>query len=331
MNEFLINLKNKLPNKFLLICTIISLLVGLFAGLLIDRYIFNQNKIRKTESHKDGYSFTSPLLECFSAKSDAPENYKLQRKIENLITKKIANIEITEASVYFRDLANGPWIGINENEKFTPASLLKVPIMISYYTLAEKDPMILEKKIKVLKDYSNQTLPNIKPEKMVEPEKEYSTQELINAMIIESDNLAANTLLSNLPEDVLNKTFADLGLNLPTLEKPENYMTVKDYSSFFRVLYNASYLDRNYSEKALKLLSKTKYNEGLIAGLPVNTKVAHKFGERKNIGIDQLHDCGIIYKENKDYLLCVMTRGNDFNKLSETIKELSKLVYDNTN
>lgn len=330
MKNFIADLKNKLKEKRFFVYVIVFI-IGIFLGLSVEKYIDIKNETKKTESHNGGYSFINPLLECFSSKSGAPENYKLQKNIEDLISKKIKEKKITEASVYFRDLANGPWIGINENEKFTPASLLKVPIMISYYTLAEKDPDILRMEIEIPKSYDDKNIPNIKPEKKVEIGKKYTIQELIENMIIESDNLAANTLLSNLPENVLSKTFTDLGLDLPTIEKPDNYMTVKDYSSFFRVLYNASYLDKYYSEKSLELLSKTKYTEGLVAGLPTNTKASHKFGERRNDDIDQLHDCGIIYKSNKDYLLCVMTRGNNFDELSETIKDISKLVYDNAN
>lgn len=307
------------------------LVIGLLSGILIESYLNNRKEIKKTESHENGYSFISPLIECFSSKSDSPENYKLQKKIENLISERINTKKITEASVYFRDLANGPWIGINENEKFTPASLLKVPIMITYYKLAEEDSNILNQELLISSDYDDKNIPNIKPEQKVEIGKSYTVQELINRMIMDSDNIAANTLLSNLQERQISETFTDLGLELPTIEKPENYMTVKDYSSFFRVLYNASYLDKNYSEKALQLLAESKYRQGLVAGLPLNTKISHKFGERKNEDTDQLHDCGIIYKNNKDYLLCVMTRGNDFNKLSNTIKDISELVYENVN
>src|SRR3989344_8914841 len=47
---------------------------------------------------------------------------------------------VDEASVYFRDLQNGPYFGINADINYIPASLLKVPIMITYFRLAEDDP-----------------------------------------------------------------------------------------------------------------------------------------------------------------------------------------------
>lgn len=332
MNSLMNPLMKLLKENRTAIYIAISLIIGLVIGITICNWhkIFEPETI-KTESHEKGYSFISPLLECFSESSDSPKNYQLQEEIKGAISKNIKEKKITEASVYFRDLANGPWIGIGEDKKFTPASLLKVPMAITYYKLAEKNPDILNKKILITSDYDNQITQNIKAEKKVEQGKEYTVQELINYMIIESDNRAANALISNIPENNVNKTFNDLGLVLPSVDTPENYMTVKDYSSFFRVLYNASYLNKDYSEKLLYILSESKYKNGLVAGIPADVKVSHKFGERRFGNADQLHDCGIIYKKDKNYLLCIMTRGNDFDNLSKTIQELSKLVYESVN
>jgi len=71
------------------------------------------------------------------------------------------------------------------------------------------------------------------------------------------------------------------------------------------------------------------YKEGLVGGLPEGIKVAHKFGERayEESGVKQFHDCGIIYYPNKPYLLCVMTRGDDFNTLQGIVRQVSQTVY----
>jgi len=71
------------------------------------------------------------------------------------------------------------------------------------------------------------------------------------------------------------------------------------------------------------------YKEGLVGGLPEGIKVAHKFGERgyEESGVKQFHDCGIIYYPDKPYLLCVMTRGDDFNALQGMVRQVSQTVY----
>lgn len=319
------NFNNKIWLKIrLVIFFLLIFLAGLYLGIIIEK-----DGDQKKERHETGYSLISPLLECYTQKSDAPENTRIQKKVEQVIDEKTHNGSITNASVYFRDLGNGPWFGINEDEKFTPASLLKVSILISYYKMIEANPSLLDNKFLAEDDYIPSATQNIIPTREIEVGKEYSVKELLDLMITESSNHATQILLKSLPESQVNETYLDLGIEIPSLQNTENYMSVKDYSSFFRVLYNASYLNKQYSEEALELLSRSKYKKALVAGLPEDVLVAHKFGEREYNGLKQLHDCGIIYKQDKNYLLCVMTRGKDFNTLSSVIKDISKIVFDN--
>lgn len=54
--------------------------------------------------------------------------------------------------IYVRNLNNGPWFGINENEKYSPASMMKVPILITFLKWIEQDSSVLDKKIFISKD-----------------------------------------------------------------------------------------------------------------------------------------------------------------------------------
>ena len=79
----------------------------------------------------------------------------------------------------------------------------------------------------------------------------------------------------------------------------------------------------------LEILSKTDYKKGLLAGLPEGITVAHKFGERaySDSNIKQLHECGIVYITGSPYLVCIMTRGTDFDQLASVIAEISSVIY----
>jgi beta-lactamase class A len=109
-------------------------------------------------------------------------------------------------------------------------------------------------------------------------------------------------------------------------------LSVKEYASFFRVLYNASFLTREHSEQALALLAETDFPYGIESGLPPGTVVAHKWGIRTSTvqgeDVEQLHDCGLVYYPNHPYLLCVMTRGDDTLRQAQLIAEVSRVVYD---
>ena len=229
------------------------------------------------------------------------------------------------------DLRNGPWSGVNERARFIPSSLLKVPLMMSYYSMAEKDPSVLGWKFtleKKIPDPPN-TVQAISPSKEIEVGKEYSTEELIRRIIVYSDNQAATLLYRRVNYHVLSEVFERLGVPDLSNSLIENTLSVKEYAAFFRILYNASFLTDTMSEKALKLLGETEFNDGIVAGVPPDIRVSHKFGEAGSFGAEgrQLHDCGVIYHPLRPYLLCVMTKGENVASLTKSIKEISELVY----
>lgn len=315
---------------------IIVALLFFIIGIVLGKSLYSDKpKNDQQEIHKSfNYKFISPLLEC---NSNALNNNfsSIKNQVKDIINQQINFKNISFASIYFRDLNNGPWFGINEKEYFTPASLVKVPVLITYYKMAEQNPEILKQTIINQEGADGVFIQNIKPSETMVSNQSYTIEELINRMIIYSDNDAYNDLIKNIDGKEILQTYKDLDVDISQMfTNPNgNILTVKDYASFFRILYNGSYLNKDMSEKALGLLSQTEYKQGLVAGVPNKIQVAHKFGERiyNDTKEVQLHDCGIVYLPKKPYLLCVMTRGQDLNKASQTIKTISQKVFDYIN
>lgn len=287
------------------------------------------------EIRQSGYDFINPLLECEMSGNSLSlkiSEAEIKKTIQENIIDKNPDAVI---SLYYRDLKNGPWFGIDEKGQYSPASLFKVPLMMTYYKHLESNPGFFDREIEFKKPVSNFSQ-SIVSDKKIEAGKKYKISELIDYMIKYSDNEAADLLFQNIDVGEINSIFGDLGIAAPDLYHSDNKISVKDYASFFRILYNASYLSRNYSEQALKTLSEVEYKDGLIAGIPSGIKVAHKFGEREledenGKKVRQLHDCGIIYHPQNPYLLCVMTRGKEFKNLSNIISSVSRTIYENVN
>lgn len=271
---------------------------------------------------------TNPLLQC-----DLGQEYLAEHSIrpfkpviEKEITTILSTEKATHVSYYFRDLNNGSWFGINEKESFSPASLLKVPLLIHLLARAEREPDILNAQVEYAGGDAAASQFVI-PENPIQVGKTYSVRELLEHMIIESDNNAALLLTEFAGIEKFKTIFSDLGLALPSVNGTHS-MSVRDYASFFRVLFNASYINQPSSEGALMLLSQSKFKNGIVAGVPSDVLVAHKFGEREFEDQKQLHDCGIVYAGKSPYLLCIMTRGSDFPTLVKVIEELSKTTYE---
>jgi hypothetical protein len=94
-------------------------------------------------------------------------------------------------------------------------------------------------------------------------------------------------------------------------------------------LFYASYLNIEFSQKALDFLTRTKFKDGLSHGVSSDVRVAHKFGVRDDgSGVVQLHDCGIVYHPAGPYILCVMTKGTNYEQQAHYIQDVAARVYE---
>jgi beta-lactamase class A len=307
--------------------------VGFGAGYLV-RYVTphaNEALVYGDVREHGGGRLTNPLLEC----RELPETISVgQRKdleahVRAIIESKKQQGILTDASVYFRDLNNGPWFGIREEVKFYPASLLKVPLAMWYYWKADEDPDLLEQAIE-FKGPRGVSHVNFPPRVQLEEGKTYTIEALIQYMLQESDNNAANILDEFGGREKTADVYRDFGIQ-PSNTSEAYAIDVHTYASFFRILYNATYIGRVHSEHLLDILSRSSFTQGLRAGVPENVVVAHKFGEKvldAQTNTYQLHDCGIVYAGNTPYSLCIMTQGKDIHHLVEFIKDVSSLVYE---
>ncbi len=320
------------PQTIKVLALILIVGVAAFAGAFVQKN-YDTKQISAINSIREGaagYKFINPLL-AVENELAFNENKTLEKRISDLI-KSETNQTITSTSVYYRYFGQAKWVGINENQKYNPASMLKVVVMIAYLKKSEENPDILNQSY----TYNGEN-PNVPFELQSDLKvgSIYTVNDLIEKMIEQSDNGAMSLLIAKIDPNVLSQVYTDLGIENPD-NAPEGYLiSAKTYSLFFRILYNATYLNRTLSERALDILSKATFKDGLVAGVPEGSTVAHKYGEHIDsvdgqISDVELHDCGVIYATSKPYFLCVMTRGSKVEDLTKLIKDISKLVYDVT-
>lgn len=311
-------------------------LIFAIAAWIARGYILPASSYRGVTLYQSSgsYQYTDPLLACDIGSQDTfPELASLKAGVAALIRKDIQNGSAQNVSVYFRSLKSGRWFDINPDTAYTPASLFKVFVMMAYYKAAddEGNPGLLQKKITFVGpstpavDIEGKQVPHLIPGNA------YTIADMIKNMIVYSDNDAAVTLVSSFDATTWKAfytLFSDLQIPSPATQVGNiDPMSVTQYAMIFRVLFGSTYLSREYSEKALSVLSQTSYKSALVAGVPPDVTVAHKYGDAIN-PITQLHDCGIIYySPEHPYLLCVMTSGSDFSSLQKVIKDISNLAH----
>jgi len=278
------------------------------------------------------YQFTNPNLETqpFKEVFSTGGRNVLQQQLADYLQASQADGSVAQAGIYFRDLNNGPVFGINQDLQFYPASLLKLPLEIAYYRQVEDtDQGLLDQEIQFTGP-KGVSVVHYPPPQSIEAGKTYTIGQLINLMLVDSDNDATNILGQYLPSDKVMQVYKDLGVEQAT-DYNTYTISVRDYSAIKNILYNATYLDQDSSEGILKTLSQASFDVGLVAGVPKGITVAHKFGEKEvdpKAPLYQLNDCGIIYATDHPYALCVMVQGKEFDKLAAFIAKVSSDVYE---
>jgi len=315
--------------------------LGVGIGILVAQNYLQVSAKTFNMVREGGYNFINPLLSCNYSEDVPSSKYKpITDKLKIYIEEHISNGDAQNISIYFRGLNSGRWSGVNENDAYSPASLLKVPLMIAYLRKIDAEPSLLHKEITYKQIKDGNTVETFKSKNFIKEGQTYSVDELIQSMIMYSDNNAWELLQNNIDQKSVLEVYSDLGIPISEALVEEN-MTPKIFSYIFRILYNATYLSKPMSQYALKLLNSTDFYGGLKSGVTKDAQIAHKFGERTvfkkdsittNITLDfrELHDCGIIYYPQNPYLLCVMTKGADFYKLSGIIRDISSLIYKET-
>jgi hypothetical protein len=276
------------------------------------------------------YSYINKSIVCEEPVIKKTGYAETQAKITSFINQEISAGRLSEGAVYFRDLENGPVWGINELADFAPASLLKLPTALVYMFMAESNPHILQEKL-IAEGQPENINQIFTPSETAQVGQEYVIDDLLGRMLKYSDNNSYITLYKHMfnigQGNVVHDIFLELGIIAPN-DAFDEVVSVRRYASIYTALYNGSLVNLDYSEKILNWLVEADFRRGLEQGVSEKIKVAHKFGERFSPdGSKQLHDCGIIYYPSNPYLLCVMTRGSDFEELVNVISQISKEVY----
>ncbi|MEI7891197.1 MAG: serine hydrolase [bacterium] len=315
-----------------------NFIIFLFFCISVTLVFFLAKTIDSKEQEcSKNYPFVSHEIDCQKIDDVVNRVDDLHSNVGKIIEDEKNKKHIIRASVFYRDLNTKQWFGIDDSIGYYPASLIKLPIALVYFKIAQLQPGILDKQIVISQDATNQddSDQHYPPAEKLVAGNAYSVRELIRRMLVYSDNVPFGPLSDGV-SDYSERVLTDLGVYVP-LEKEKQgtwNVTTKSYANIFRMLFNASYLDLDHANEVLEMLSKSTFTKGIVAGVPEGVKVAHKFGEatamkdESTVSSLVLNDCGIIYKPKHPFVLCIMTEGNDFSQQEKVIQEIARSAYD---
>lgn len=280
----------------------------------------------KTTSNT-GESFTNPYPLIDPARSIVAQEHffstiePARKKLKAIVAEY--EKEGTKIGLYFEFLNTGANVSINQDARFWPASLSKMPTAMVVMKKIEKGEWKLSNELVLFEEDKDERFGQLYKQPVG---TRFTIESLLKEILINSDNTAHRMLVRNLSSNEYTDVFEALGME-ELFDKDYN-ITAKEYSRIFRSLYNASYLDREHAQQLLTWLSETSFKEYLESGLPDDAVFAHKIGEEESEKV--FLDSGIAYVPNRPYLITVMINSTDTGgkqKATEIMQKISKEIY----
>jgi len=102
-----------------------------------------------------------------------------------------------------------------------------------------------------------------------------------------------------------------------------NLTTARGLQILLTAIATGKAVSPDASREMVQILERQKFNEGIPAGLPAGTRVAHKTGEITKIH----HDAAIVFTP-RPFVLVILVRGIEDKKQSAAlIADITRLLY----
>lgn len=296
------------------IVLVFSLLLNVLLSFLVWQGKGNKEK---QINEQETYPLLSKRIFVENLNESIVNFYPLRRKL-----RELAMPWGDSFAFYFEYLPTGISIGVNEKTEIDSASLVKVPLVMAYYHqvensgLEQKNPVVALEQRHIDSGFGDMWQRGVGAH--------VSVEEAIRLSLVNSDNTASNVVASIVSGGEYTQVYEGLDIDMTRNQDMRLSIGARSYASVLKALYLASVVNREHSQKILKYLTQTPFNDKLVAGVPSDIKVAHK------IGIYQgkiYQDCGIVYVPSRPYLLCMMSHSNEDDARSRMVS-ISKTVYE---
>ncbi len=253
-------------------------------------------------------------------------NFKPLEEIFQTIQSKYSQ----KTYIYFDYLNNNLWIGSNNTIPFLAASSVKVPLAMAILKMVEDGNFSLSQKYTLAELNLDSNFGTLYK---VGANNSFTLGQLLQIMLVNSDNTAMNALYTAMKLDGVNDPFhnvyTSMGWQYETTDnKIPSYQKIDmdTLSNMFIALYEGTYDTPQDSNMILKYLDDSDFNNAIVAGVPESVGVSHK------IGMDDTdmtyRDCGIVYAPQRNYILCVGSAGASQDVANQFMSEISKAAYD---
>jgi len=239
-------------------------------------------------------------------------------------------LDAGEASVAVvaRTVGGPAALAIEAERSFHAASTVKLPVLVELWRAAFSGTCGLDEPIVVRNTFASlvggvpfrlDPADDSEASLYARAGEAVPARELARLMIVRSSNLATNLLVERLAATRVDAAMRDLGIDgLRVLRGVEdgaafaaglnNAVSAAGLARLLELLAMGRVVSRAASAEMLDVLAAQEFAEGIPAGLPAGTRVAHKTGSIAGL----YHDAGVVFPDaSPPYVVVVLTSGLD--------------------
>ena len=207
-----------------------------------------------------------------------------------------------DTGVYVKNLITGESWARGEDVPVCAASVIKIPVMITVFRLAQEGRLDLGE-MHALRD--EERLPSCGTLKAMHTGIEMTLLDLVKLMIIVSDNAATNIMIRRVGMNEVNETLRQMGCTRSVLRRLlfdseasrrgiQNDITAGEMGMLLEGMHRGEIVSTQASRQMLDILLDQRLNGKLPFFVDsMGIDVAHKTGEDDGIS----HDVGIVYAD----------------------------------
>ncbi len=289
------------------------------------------------------------VLACVAGTGIAPPQGEAQ-SLEGLRARAQGRIAATPAEavgLYVRDLTRPDSLLVGADTRFHAASTMKVAVLIQVFRDADAGRIRLTDRLPVINSF--RSIVDGSPFSVDSTDDSDSTlyrrvghaatvRDLVELMITVSSNLATDLLIDRVSPARAQATALALGADsMVVLRGVEdgaayraglnNTTTARALGALFAAIAEGRAASPASCAAMLAVLRRQHFNEGIPAGLPRGTIVAHKTGEIEGV---VHHDAGVVYAGGRPrYVIAILTRGvREKAASARLMADLSAMVHE---
>jgi len=250
------------------------------------------------------------LLASALAQSAPNKQELLWQKLETSVTDTDRSLDGV-MGVAIVDLTDNHQYLLHADDVYPQASSIKIAVLAELYRQSQQG------KLKLTDSYTvnaSDLVPDSDIMGGLTPGvTKLTLRDVATMMVAVSDNSATNVLIDRVGMDNVNALMTSLGLKHTLLRRKmmdlkaagegrENVSTPKEMSTLLQQIYHGKVLNKEMTDDFFKVLSTHK-DSWIPRYLPEGLKMANKPGALEGVR----NDSGVIFVENRPYIICVMT------------------------